>query len=84
MIGIVAGQLVTSKLKQPEAGQDFKPHQMLNVMQIHDGEADIVKIKDLDLARQHKNGTTVNLKCRINHWSNSNASGQAITLLEVL
>lgn len=84
MIGIVEGQLVASKLKQPEQGFDFKPHQLLNVMQIHDGEADIVKIKDLDLTRQHKPNTNIKFKCRINHWSNSNASGQAVTLLDVL
>ena len=84
MIGIVTGQLVTTKLKQPEQGQEFKPHQMLNVMQIHNDEAEVVKIKDLDLTRQHKTSTNVKLKCRINHWSNSNTSGQAVTLLEVL
>lgn len=83
MIGIVTGQLVATKLRQPEAGQDFKPHQLLNVMQVHDNDAEVVKIKDLDLTRQHKSGN-VKLKCRINHWSNNNASGQAITLLEVL
>ncbi len=84
MIGIVEGQLVATKLKQPAPGQEFKPHQMLNVMQIHDGEADIVKIKDMDLERPHKPNTTVKFKCRINHWSNSNASGQAVSLVEVL
>lgn len=84
MIGIVTGQLVASKVRQPEHGQDFKPHQMLSVMQTHEGDADIVKIKDLDLTRQHKANTNVKLKCRINHWSNNNASGQAVTLLEVL
>ena len=84
MIGTVEGQLVAIKLKQPEAGQEFKPHQMLNVMQIHDGEAEIVKVKDLDLKRPHKPNTTVKFKCRINHWSNSNMSGQAVSLMEVL
>jgi len=84
MIGIIKGQLVASKLRQPEAGQEFKPHQFLNVMQIHDGDAEIVKIKDLELTRGHKPNTAVKLKCRINHWSNSNASGQAVTLLDVL
>ncbi len=84
MIGIVTGQLVVSKVKQPQPGQDFKPHQVISVMQIHDGDADMVKIKDMDLTRQHKANANVKLKCRINHWSNNNASGQAITLLEVL
>lgn len=84
MIGIVEGQLVANKLRQPEAGQEFKPHQLLNVMQIHDGDADIIKIKDMDLSRQHKPGVNVKFKCRINHWSNSNASGQAVSLMEVL
>ena len=84
MIGIVEGQLVAAKTKSPQTGQEFKPHQLLSVMQIHDGDADIVKIKDLDLTRQHKAGGNVKLKCRINHWSNNNASGQAISVLEVL
>ncbi len=83
MIGIVEGQLVAAKLRQPDQGQDFKPHQLLSVMQIHDGQADIVAIKDMDLTRQHKTGTNGKFKCRINHWSNNNASGQAVTLLSV-
>jgi len=84
MIAIVEGQFVTSKMRQPEAGQEFKPHQLLSVMQIDNGDADIVKIKDMDLTRSHKPNTPVKFKCSINHWSNSNASGQAVTLLEVL
>ena len=84
MIGIVEGQLVAAKLRQPEAGQEFKPHQLLSVMQVHDNDAEIVKIKDLELKRPHKPNTAVKLKCRINHWSNNNASGQAVTLMEVL
>ncbi|MEH0020844.1 MAG: hypothetical protein V6Z89_14405 [Desulfobacter sp.] len=84
MIGIIEGTLVATKMRQPEGSQEFKPHQLLNVMQVHEGDADIVKIKDLDLARQHKPNSTVKLLCRINHWSNNNASGQAVTLMDVL
>ena len=84
MIGIIEGTLVAIKLRQPEGNQEFKPHQLLNVMQVHEGDADIVKIKDLDLARKHKANESVRLLCRINHWSNNNASGQAITLMEIL
>ena len=84
MIGIVEGQLVANKTRQPEAGQEFKPHQLLSVMQVHDGDADIVKIKDMDLTRQYKASANVRLKCRINHWSNNNASGQAVSVMEVL
>ena len=84
MIGIVQGQLVTSKIKQPQAGQDFKPHQLLSVMQVFDGDAEIVKIKDLDLTRTYNPNFAVRLRCRINHWSNNNASGQAISVIEVL
>jgi hypothetical protein len=53
-------------------------------MQVHDGDADIIKIKDLELKRQHKSNAPVKLRCRINHWSNSNMSGQAVTILDVL
>ena len=84
MIGTVEGQLVAAKLRQPEQGQDFKSHQLISVMQVHDGDAEIVKIKDMDLTRQHKANAQVKFKCRINHWSNNNASGQAVTLLSVL
>ncbi len=84
MIGIVTGQLVATKLRQPEQGQEFKPHQMLSVMQVHEGDADIVKIKDLVLNRQHKPNANIKFKCRINHWSNNNASGQSVTLMEAL
>ena len=84
MIGIVEGQLVANKVRQPEQGQDFKPHQLISVMQVHDGDAEIVKIKDLDLTRQHKANAQVKFRCRINHWSNNNASGQAVTLLGIL
>lgn len=84
MIAIITGTLVSAKVKQPEAGQDFKAHQAIGILQIEDGEPDLVKIKDMDLTRQHKPNTPVKLKCSINHWSNNNASGNAIRILEVL
>lgn len=84
MIGIVEGKLVAAKIRQPEQGQEFKPHQLLSIMQVNDGDAEIVKIKDMDLTRQHKAETNTKLRCRINHWSNNNASGQSVTLLSVL
>ena len=84
MIGIIEGTLVAAKEKSPEKGQEFKPHQMLSIMQVHEGDAEIVKIKDFELRRQHKTNAPVKLRCRINHWSNSNMSGQAVTILDVL
>jgi hypothetical protein len=86
MIGIIEGTLVAAKVKSPDKdkGQDFKPYQVLSIMQVHDGDADIIKIKDLELKRQHKSNAPVKLRCRINHWSNSNMSGQAVTILDVL
>ncbi|MEH0020999.1 MAG: hypothetical protein V6Z89_15195 [Desulfobacter sp.] len=84
MIATIEGTLVTTKLRQPEGNQEFKPHQLLNVMQVNNGDVDIVKIKDLDLGRKHKDNISVKLLCRINHWSNGNASGQAVTLMDIL
>ena len=86
MIGIIEGTLVASKVKSPDKGkgQDFKEHQMLSIMQVCDGDADIVKIKDFELKRSHKANTPVKLRCRINHWSNNNMSGQAVSVLDVL
>ena len=84
MIGIVEGTLLTSKLKQPENGQEFKPHQLLGLVQINDSEPEIVKIKDFDLRRTHKTNAPAKIKCTIKHWSNSSMSGQSVTLLDVL
>jgi hypothetical protein len=84
MIALLMGTLVSAKIKQPEAGQDFKAHQAIGLLQIEDGEPDLVKLKDMDLTRQYKPNTPVKLKCSINHWSNSNNSGNSIKILEVL
>ncbi len=84
MIAIITGTLVTAKIKQPNAGQDFKPHQAIGLLQIEDGEPDLVKIKDMDLTRTYKPNTPVKLKCSINHWSNNSMSGNAIKVLDVL
>ena len=84
MIAIITGTLVTAKIKQPNPGQDFKPHQAIGLLQIEDGEPDLVKIKDMDLTRAYKPNTPVKLKCSINHWSNNSMSGNAIKVLDVL
>ena len=84
MIGIIEGTLLTAKMKQPEAGQEFKPHQLLGLVQINDNEPEVVKIKDFNLTRTHKANAPAKLKCMIKHWSNSSMSGQSVTLLETL
>ena len=84
MIVIITGNLVSNKIKQPEAGQDFKPHQAIGILQIEDGEPDLIKIKDMDLTRAYKPNSPIKLKCSLTHWSNNNNSGNAIKVLEIL
>ncbi len=84
MIAILTGTLVTAKMKQPNPGQEFKAHQAIGLLQIEDGEPDLVKLKDMDLSRQHKANSSVKLKCSINHWDNGNMSGNAIKVIDVL
>ena len=86
MIGIIEGMYISTKLKTPdkEKGQDFKPYYVQNIMQVHDDEPEIINIKDTEKKCQFKANQQVKLRCRINHWSNSNMSGQSITILDVL
>jgi len=84
MIAILMGTLVSAKIKQPDAGQDFKAHQAIGLLQIEDGDPDLVKLKDMDLTRPYKLNTPVKLKCSISHWSNNNSSGNAIKVIDIL
>ncbi len=84
MIAILMGTLVSAKIKQPETGQDFKAHQSIGLLQIEDGEPDLVKLKDMDLTRPYKPNSQVKLKCSISHWSNNNSSGNSIKVLDIL
>lgn len=86
MIGIIEGTFISTKFKTPdkEKGQDFKPYHVHNIMQVFEDDPEIINIKDAGKKCQFKANQPVKLRCRINHWSNSNMSGQAITILEVL
>lgn len=86
MIGIIEGQFISTKLKTPdkEKGQDFKPYHIHSIMQVYDDDPEIVRIKDTGRKWQFKANQPVKVLCRINHWSNTNASGQSITILNVI
>ncbi|MEH0022689.1 MAG: hypothetical protein V6Z89_23770 [Desulfobacter sp.] len=84
MIGTIEGQLVATKIRYPEGIQKLKPHQLLSVLQVCDDEANIVKVKDMNLSRKYKENTRIKFLCRISHCSTNNVSEQGVTLMEVL
>lgn len=58
------GTIVNVVLFQPQEGQNQKPHQKIDILQvIQGGGSNLETIKDFDLARHHDIGQRVSLSC---------------------
>lgn len=77
MIAQIQGNIITQKIKSPSEG---KPHIALQILQEHNEEAELVKVKDYNLNASY-NGKFDAL-CRVSNWSFDGRSGLTVSVLE--
>ena len=78
MRAIIKGMVMSNKPERNNQGQEFRS---LQVMQMNDDEAELVKVKDSNINNDTV-GQEFNALCSLNVWQMGNRSGVSIKVVE--
>ena len=78
MIAKISGQVVTADLFTPDNG---KTHRVIQLLQVNDGNAELIKLKDKDVNSFYKVGSKGDFVVAIKSWEMNGKNGISCSVI---